>query len=129
MRYVTNSVNGCPWFWGQDLGICCSYIANSASRNRPPLRDLMDWNGAKVDHVIASRTRLEEIGIGATLRSQTSYPFVHEEWTPVSIAHLPNCSRFLATLLKSIGRKDDNVWIEARDRTLFLGTGHGIRTW
>lgn len=91
----------CQWmfsFRGEgrgDLDIC-SYIANSVSRIRPPFRDLMDWNGAKVDHVIASRTRLEEIGIEATLRSQTSYPFVHEEWTEVSVAYLPNCSRFLA---------------------------------
>lgn len=73
---------------------------------RAPLRDLMDWNGPKVDYVIATSTRAhgfrEECGenerarernrvrkrqrtVGTISRSslsRTPCPFVHEEWDP-----------------------------------------------
>lgn len=70
----------------------------------------MDWNGAKVDHVIASRTRLEEIGI-EELR------FVPKRHIHLSMKNGPGLHRVFAELLsiscnflpKSIGWKDDNV--------------------
>lgn len=52
----------------------------------------MDWNGAKVDHVIASRTRLEEIGI-EELR------FVPKRHIHLSMKNGPGLHRVFAELL------------------------------
>lgn len=70
-----------------------SYARISQTRRiRPPLRDLMDWNEAKVDHVIASRTRLEEIGI-EELR------FVPKRHIHLSMKNGPGLHRVFAELL------------------------------
>lgn len=85
-----------------------------------PLRDLMDWNGAKADHVIASTTRRR--GNGG--QSDISY-LVRKSHAHLYMKNGPLVSRdctfrigsspFLATL--STDRlKRQYRWIEARNR-------------
>ncbi|KAK1116898.1 hypothetical protein K0M31_017975 [Melipona bicolor] len=89
----TSQTDDNVYFSVQTLGIC-SHVGRQA-QIRTPLRDLMDWNGAKVDHVIASTIRLS-LGNGGQKRyfvlgSQTPCPFVHEEWIPGSAGlYFPN---------------------------------------
>ena len=109
----TSQTDDNVYFSVQTLGIC-SHVGRQA-QIRTPLRDLMDWNGAKVDHVIASTTRLS-LGNGG--RSDISY-FVRKRHAHSFMKNGPSAPRdcafriggspFLAILPACIGWKDNNV--------------------
>lgn len=60
---------------------------DSALRIRAPLRDLMDWNGAKVEHVIASTTRLA----GGNPRAKAIFRTSFANAMPICLRRMDPC--------------------------------------